>query len=242
VHKELLRHDNALIKTREENGLLTQIEKAKSHTGVTHNDEADAGAREVVEEDTHPDILFTSADPPIGGLLTWPLIKVTHDDNKCSKSKLTNFHAGPRKIIKAQNHATSRTNNTIYIITLRKARETRAYYNNHGCSTAPYKARRDSLEVAWEVHVRKCSKKHGPTPTCTKYMSPLNNTHILGGCKHTVKLRTKRHNRTFVFLHHLLHNANGGRWPTIGLGLGNKPVTYFSKHNTNIEETTSPHL
>ena len=70
MHKELLRHANAFVKTREENGLLTQIEKVKFNTGITHNDEADAGARGVVDGDTLPDIVFTFADPPIGGLRT----------------------------------------------------------------------------------------------------------------------------------------------------------------------------
>jgi hypothetical protein len=69
-HKEFLRQANALIKTRDENGLLTDIGKVKSHTGVTHNDGADAGAHGVVDGDTLQDIMFTSADPPIGGLRT----------------------------------------------------------------------------------------------------------------------------------------------------------------------------
>jgi len=123
--------------------------KVKSHIGVTHNDEADAGARGVVDGDTLPEIIFADADPPIGGMRTWPLIKVTYADNNCSKSKLTNLHAGLRKIIKAQNHATPRTNNTIYRTILRKAREIGADHSIHGYSTAPYKAKRDSLEVAW---------------------------------------------------------------------------------------------
>jgi hypothetical protein len=131
-HKELLRQANALVKPRDEYGLLTHIGKVKSHTGDTHNDEADAGARGVVDGDTLPDIVFTPADPPIVGLRTWPLIKATHGDSKCSKSKLTNLHASLRKIIKAHNHATPCTNNTIYSTILRKARETRADHIIHG--------------------------------------------------------------------------------------------------------------
>ena len=99
-HKELLRHANTLIKTIDENGLLTHIGEVKSYSGVTHNDEADAGARGMVDGDVLPDITFTSANPPIGGLRTWPLIRVTHVDNICGKSKLTSLHAGLRKKIK----------------------------------------------------------------------------------------------------------------------------------------------
>ena len=118
-------------------GLLTDIGKVKCHTGVTHNDGADAGARGVVDGDTLPDIIFTFADPLIGGLRTWPLISVTHADNNCNKNKLTNLHAYLRKIMKAQNHATPRTNNTIYSTILRTARESRADHIIHGYSTAP---------------------------------------------------------------------------------------------------------
>jgi hypothetical protein len=42
-HKDLLNYTNNLIKARDEQGLLTQIGKVKSHTGVTYNDEADTG-------------------------------------------------------------------------------------------------------------------------------------------------------------------------------------------------------
>jgi hypothetical protein len=204
LHKELLRQASTFIKTRDENGQQTHIGKVKLYTGVTHNGGADIGARGVVDRDTLPDIIFTSIDPLIGGLRTCPLIKFTHADNNCNKNKLTNLYADLRKIIKAQNYATPRTTNTIYITILCKARETGADHNIHGYSTASCKARRDSLEVAWGIHVHRCSRKHGPTPTCTKCISPLNNTHVLESCKHTAKLRTKRHNGTFLFLYQML--------------------------------------
>ena len=95
-HKELLCKANGLIKVRDKKGLLTHIGKNKSHTGVTHNDGADAGARRVVSGDTLSDIIFTIVDPPIGGLRTWPLIKVTHADNNFSKNELINLHADLR--------------------------------------------------------------------------------------------------------------------------------------------------
>jgi hypothetical protein len=150
------------------------------------------------------------------------------------------IHADLRKAIKPQNHATPKTNNTIYITILIKTRDTRADHIIHGYSTVPYRARKNSLEVAWGVHVHICSRNRGPTPTCAKCLSPLNNTHIMGGCKHTAKLRTKRHNNTFLLLHQLLQNTNGGRWPIIGLDLGNKPITYFSNNNIDAEEIASP--
>jgi hypothetical protein len=86
-HKELLRQADAIIKMKDEFGLQTHIGRVKSHTGVTHNDGAYAGARGMVDGDTLPEFIFTSAEPPIGGLQTWPLIKVTHADNNCSKKQ-----------------------------------------------------------------------------------------------------------------------------------------------------------
>ena len=107
-----------------------------------------AGARGGVDGDTLPDIIFAFADPPIGGLRTWPLINATDADNKCSKNKLANLHADLRKLIKAQNHATYKPNDTIYSNILRGAREKEADHTIHGYSTSPYRARRDFLEVA----------------------------------------------------------------------------------------------
>ena len=49
-------------------GYITHIGKVKSHTGVTHNDEADTTARGVVEGKKTPDITFTHADPPMRDL------------------------------------------------------------------------------------------------------------------------------------------------------------------------------
>ena len=79
----------------------THIGQVKSHTGVTHNDEADTAAREVVEGDKTPDITFTEADPPIGGLRTWPQIKRNNKDTTPNVTKLADLHSSLRKIIRA---------------------------------------------------------------------------------------------------------------------------------------------
>jgi hypothetical protein len=92
--------------------------------------------------------------------------------------------------------------------------------------------------VAWGVHVHRCSSKSGPTPTCSKCQAPLNNTHLLGGCSHTAKLRTKRHNSTFLLLHQLLQKSNGGRWPVIGIDLGKTPITDFRNTKPKTDDTT----
>jgi len=108
----------------------------------------------------------------------------------------------------------------------------------HAYSTSPFRARRDSLEVAWGVHIRICKRKHSPCRICTKGQSPLTNTHILGGCRFTAKLKTKRHNRTFRLLLQLLRKSNGGRWPILCVDLGHKPVTNFSNLMDDIDTPT----
>ncbi len=74
-------------------GYKTHIGKVKSHTGVTHNDEADTSARNVVEGHISPDIILTDADPQVGGLRTWPQIQKQNGDTPPIITKLANLHS-----------------------------------------------------------------------------------------------------------------------------------------------------
>jgi hypothetical protein len=78
---------------------------------------------------------------------------------------------------------------TIYGQILDEARTKGSDHTIDAYSTAPFRARRDSLEVAWGVHIHRCKRKHSPSLICTKCQFPLTNTHILGGCRFTAKLR-----------------------------------------------------
>jgi hypothetical protein len=62
----LLHYKNNLIKTRDEQGLLTHTGKVKSHTSVIYNDEANGGARGVIDGYILQDVTFT-ADVPLSG-------------------------------------------------------------------------------------------------------------------------------------------------------------------------------
>jgi hypothetical protein len=70
----------------------------------------------------------------------------------------------------------------------------------------------------------------------------LNSTHILGGCRTTSKLRTKKHNNTFLLLHKFLQITNGGRWPMIGVDLGNTPIKDFTTLKPDITKATASQL
>lgn len=94
-------------------GYKTHIGKVKSHTGVTHNDEADTTARNVVEGHISPDIIFTDADPPMGGLRTWPQIQKQNGDTPPNITKLANLHLSLRKLTRTHMPSDA-TNNTIY--------------------------------------------------------------------------------------------------------------------------------
>jgi hypothetical protein len=89
------------------------------------------------------------------------------------------------------------------------------------------------------VHIHKCKRKHNPSLICTKCQSPITNTHILGGCRFTAKLRSKRHNSTFRLLLQRLQKSNGGRWPILCADLGHKPVTNFNILTSDMD--TPPH-
>ena len=69
-HKDLLKLADDIIRTRDTLEYKTHIGKVKSHTGVTHHDEADEVARSVVEGHTKPDKIFTGTDPSVWGLRT----------------------------------------------------------------------------------------------------------------------------------------------------------------------------
>ena len=67
-------------------------------------------------------------------------------------------------------------------------------------------------------------------------------THIFGGCRSTTKLRVKRHNNTFLLLRKLLQTSNGGRWPIVGVDLGDTPIKDFTHLKPDIEEATALQL
>ena len=71
-HQHHLHLADNIIHTKDNMGYKTHIGKAKSRTGVTHNDEVDTAARNVVDGHEPPDTIFTDADPPVGELRTWP--------------------------------------------------------------------------------------------------------------------------------------------------------------------------
>jgi hypothetical protein len=142
-----------------------------------------------MEGHTPPNNTFTRADPPVGGMRKWPQIIQTTNHTTTTR-KIEDIYNGTRKLIQQYTSTTIHPTTTTYGAILRQARANGSDHTIHEYSTAPYRARRDSLEVAWGAHIHRCNKKHGPQLTCTKCRSPLTNTHIIGGCRTTAKLRT----------------------------------------------------
>ncbi len=129
-----------------------------------------------------PDITFKDADPPIRGLRTWPQIQGNNKDATPSIHSLSDLHSGLYKLIRTHTPNTKTRSGTIYGKILQDARSTGSDNTIHAYSTAPYRARRDSLEVALGVHMHICKKKNSQSLICTKCQSQITNTHILGGC------------------------------------------------------------
>jgi ribonuclease HI len=167
-HKNLLQLADNIIHTRDNMGYRTHIDKVKSHTGVTHNDEADTAARNVVEGHKNPDIKFTDAGPPLGGLRTWPQTRKNGKGTPPIITKLADLHSSLHKLIRTHTSNITRSHDTIYSQILNEARITGSDHTIHAYSTTPFRARRDSLEVTWEVHIHRCKRKDSPSLICSK--------------------------------------------------------------------------
>ena len=97
LHKDLLQLTNQLLKDRDYTQLKTYIGKVKSHTDVEYEETADKAARAAVDGENTPDITFEDADPPIGGLRTWPQIRHNPPNNPENVRKLTNLKTGIKR-------------------------------------------------------------------------------------------------------------------------------------------------
>ena len=232
LHRHLLEATAALIKARDDAGLLTHIGKVKSHTGITYNDEADETAKLVASGKAEPDMVFDEYDPPVGGLRTWPFIRTpaTREDEPDRITHFTNLKAEPNKRFKEAAYTRVETT-TLYGGLLAKARAQAADHTIHAYSTSGFRQRRDAMEVAWGSHkFRLMTKAHKRRfPTCAKCGHKLTHSHLLGGCYTTSKLRISRHHSTFKLLHQLLSEENGGRWPILAMDLGIQPTRDFEQ-------------
>jgi ribonuclease HI len=148
-HKDLLAIADTILRQRDVQGYTTHMGKVKSHIGVEYNDAADEGARNVVEGQKKTDIIFTAADPPIGGLRTWPQTRTTKPDNTTHTTKIADIHNGIRKLLRTQTPQPPAYLTTTYNTILQHAREMGADHNIHAHSNTPFRARRDALEVMW---------------------------------------------------------------------------------------------
>jgi hypothetical protein len=90
---------------------------------VEYNGTADKAARAVVNGENSPDLTFEDADPPIGGLRTWPQIRHNPTNKSEHIRRLTNLKASIKKELKH----TDKTATTmgVYGKLLQEARDTR---------------------------------------------------------------------------------------------------------------------
>ena len=114
-HKNLLQLADDIIHAMDNMGYKTQIDKVKSHTGVTHNDEEDTSTRNVVEGHKAPNIHFTYANPPVGGLPTWPQIRATSQGSTLRITRLANLRSSMRKLTRSHTSYSTTSPSTFYI-------------------------------------------------------------------------------------------------------------------------------
>jgi hypothetical protein len=89
------------LRIRDSKHLRIHIVKVKTHTYLEYNELADVTAIAVVNGEAPPDITFIEADPPIGGLRTWPQIRKTAPNKTDSIHKITNLKTDIKRVIKA---------------------------------------------------------------------------------------------------------------------------------------------
>jgi len=118
-----------------------------------------------VDGDVTPKVTFYEADPPIGGLRTWPQIRHTTPDKPDSILKLTNIKTNIKTAIK---ETTSTATKGVFAALLKAARDTETYFSIQANSQSPYRCQRDSCEVAWGTHVYRCKRKHNEGPMICK--------------------------------------------------------------------------
>ena len=145
LHKDLRHLTNKLLKARDQKQLKTHIGKVKSHTDVEYNETTDKAARSVVNGDTLPEVTFAEAYPPIGGLRTWPQIRMKPTNKPDHIRKLTNLKTDIKKEL-GQTKNTSAPKG-VYGKLLQTARNTGTDFSIHAYSQSPYRSRRDAYEV-----------------------------------------------------------------------------------------------
>jgi hypothetical protein len=121
LYKDLLKLTDRPLRAREMKQLKTHIGKVKSHTDIEYNEAADKPARAVVDGEATPDIIFDEADPPVGGLRTWPQIRSTTPTQPNTIIQLTNIQTGIKTTIKETKYTTTKG---VFGDLLKKARET----------------------------------------------------------------------------------------------------------------------
>ncbi len=100
LHRDLFYLTNKLLRARFTKNLQTHIGKVQSHTDIEYNESADSAVRAVVDGESTTDITFEYADPPIGGLRTWPQIRHTTPNKQISSIQLPTLRRVSKKQLK----------------------------------------------------------------------------------------------------------------------------------------------
>jgi ribonuclease HI len=161
MYKDLLQLTNQLLKDRDHKQPKTHIGKVKSHTDVEHNETADKAARAVVDGANLPGITFEEADPPIGGLRTWPQIRLNPTDKPKHIRKLTNLKTCIKKNSRPPRKPRPRRASTGSSYKRQETREqTSAYIHTHNPHIDP-----DETDMKWHGnHMSTDAKRSNTNP------------------------------------------------------------------------------
>ena len=113
---------------------------------MEYNETAYKVARGVVNGETKLDITIEEANPPIGGLRTWPQIRHTPLNKPENIRKRTNLKAGIKKELKYNSKIVMTKG--VFGRLLKEARDAGTEFSIQAFSQFPYRSRRDAYEVA----------------------------------------------------------------------------------------------
>ncbi len=112
---------------------------------MEYNETTDKAARSVVDGDTLPDVTFEEVDPPIGGLRTWPQIRMKPTNKPDHIRKLTNLKTDIKKNLGKQRTPRPPKEYTGNSYKQQETREpTSAYKHTHNPHTDP-----DKTHMRW---------------------------------------------------------------------------------------------
>jgi hypothetical protein len=174
------------------------------------------------------------------GHWTWPYILIPHTLGEPVPHRYTNLKAD------AHTYSTKHTHSPLshtskHGALLARAAEAGADFSFQKNTSLTNIQFTHKQEFMWGVHNTRLLT-HNPTMRCRMCGQFTSNGHMAGNCPTMPGLRHDRHNSALQLLLSLLERHNGGRWETITVDFGKKPIKSFASPLMPTLHLTVTHL